>query len=550
MAKLRETVFVVLFCVLFPGLISAQQLSTDRKLTDVQWRQDLQAMAQFMPANHLDLFHTMTESSFNAAVRKLDRDIPALNDDQITVRLQEIGAMVRDGHSGVSVSFRAGKTNVPLRLSFGEDGIFIRSAPAQYGAVVGARILSVGGVPWQEALRRADELVDCDPHNDGERLAWQPAVALTDPLVTHGLGLSATHDAIAYEYEKDGTRASVTLTPEITAVDLLNSFGAPAGWADARGAAGEQPIAHPWVRPLELAEVAAHHAIYMQLNGIANNDDETVEQFAGRFTRMAEQSRADRLVLDLRHNPGGDNTLLRPLLIALIRSRFNYRGGMYVLIGPTTFPAAENFVNRLELYTDCIFAGQPTSQNVNFYGDPAGMELPNSHLDVEMAHLWWQDQDPRDKRTATFPEIAISADTFADYVSGKDAALDFVLRTPTPPSFEEWMSSALAGGDEAAFARYQQYAGDSVHRYATQLEKKLNTLGYHLLAEKETADAVTAFAVNARAHPDSANAFDSLGDGYAAAKDRERAIAAYRRSFELNPRNIHAKEAAEKLSAK
>ncbi|MGA6983161.1 MAG: hypothetical protein WBZ11_16530, partial [Candidatus Sulfotelmatobacter sp.] len=249
------------------------------------------------------------------------------------------------------------------------------------------------------------------------------------------------------------------------------------------------------------------------------------------------------------HNSGGDNTIVRPLLISLIRSKFNHRGGMFVLIGPVTFSAAQNFVDRLELYTDAIFVGQPTSANVNFYGDPAGKELPNSHLDLEMAHLYWQDEDPRDKRTATFPEVAISSGSFADYVEGKDAALDYCLHAPVPNRFEDLLTVASPAGEEAALAQYRSYVEDPLHVYSGELEKRLNTLGYKLLAAQQSKQAVVLFQVNAVMHPDSANAFDSLGEAETANSEREAAIRAYRRSLQLNPQNTHAKQAINDLQA-
>ncbi len=152
-----------------------------------------------------------------------------------------------------------------------------------------------------------------------------------------------------------------------------------------------------------------------------------MDQFAASLEQFIATHSEDRLVIDLRYNGGGDNTNLRPLLLTIERSRFNHRGHLFVLIGPTTFSAAQNFTNRLENSTEAIFVGQPSGSNPNMYGDPKGFELPNSHLDVKMAHLWWQDEDPRDTRTATFPEIAITSDTFADALAGKDAALHYAL---------------------------------------------------------------------------------------------------------------------------
>jgi CubicO group peptidase (beta-lactamase class C family) len=80
-------------------------------------------------------------------------------------------------------------------------------------------------------------------------------------------------------------------------------------------------------------------------------------------------------------------------------------------------------------------------------------------------------------------------------------------------------------------------------------ESLLNALGYRFLGLDRPADAVALFERNAREFPDSSNAYDSLGDGFVALGDREAAIASYRRSHELDPRNEHARREAERLAA-
>jgi CubicO group peptidase (beta-lactamase class C family) len=73
-------------------------------------------------------------------------------------------------------------------------------------------------------------------------------------------------------------------------------------------------------------------------------------------------------------------------------------------------------------------------------------------------------------------------------------------------------------------------------------EGLLNSLGYRLLSLGRPADAVAVFELNAAEFPTSANVHDSLGDGYAAAGDRVRAIRSYERSLALDPGNAHAAE--------
>jgi len=94
---------------------------------------------------------------------------------------------------------------------------------------------------------------------------------------------------------------------------------------------------------------------------------------------------------------------------------------------------------------------------------------------------------------------------------------------------------------------FQSFAADPRHRYMTGEEGTINKLGYACLQEKDPSSAVVLFKLNKKAYPDSANAWDSLGDGYEATNDIQDARMAYARSVELNPDNEHAKGELVKL---
>jgi len=110
-----------------------------------------------------------------------------------------------------------------------------------------------------------------------------------------------------------------------------------------------------------------------------------------------------------------------------------------------------------------------------------------------------------------------------------------------PGSFAEIMRSAARTGEESVWKAFQSFAADPMHRYVTGEERTINRLGYALLQEKDPSSAVVLFKLNTKAYPDSANAWDSLGDGYEATNDIQDARMAYARSVELNPDNEHAK---------
>jgi len=122
----------------------------------------------------------------------------------------------------------------------------------------------------------------------------------------------------------------------------------------------------------------------------------------------------------------------------------------------------------------------------------------------------------------------------------------------------EIVDAVLGGGPHPAFAwmGYDSYRSparalrrDLLARGAAALaggaaeslpEGRINEMGYVLLQKKRPSDAIAVFRVNTRRFPESWNAFDSLGEAYAASGDRARAIAAYQRSLDLNPQNANA----------
>lgn len=78
-------------------------------------------------------------------------------------------------------------------------------------------------------------------------------------------------------------------------------------------------------------------------------------------------------------------------------------------------------------------------------------------------------------------------------------------------------------------------------------EAPLNLLGYERLQAKQTKDAVELFQLNTEAYPNSANAYDSLGDGYVADGQNEKAIQASQKALELLPEDKNIPEPFKKL---
>ena len=72
---------------------------------------------------------------------------------------------------------------------------------------------------------------------------------------------------------------------------------------------------------------------------------------------------------------------------------------------------------------------------------------------------------------------------------------------------------------------------------ATQVstENELNLYAYGLLNQQQTDKAIEMFLLNTKRHPESANVWDSLGEGYATKGDKKNAVTSFKKSLSMNP---------------
>ena len=140
--------------------------------------------------------------------------------------------------------------------------------------------------------------------------------------------------------------------------------------------------------------------------------------------------------------------------------------------------------------------------------------------------------------------------------------LDFVAEHrdfPKPEDFERWRNCHIKFASEASNrTEYTAYGAGPELAYAVRAlneqkqkdsqyarsEDALNQWGYDLLRSGNNIGAVKVFELNISLRPNSANAYDSLGDGYKSLGDREAAIRSYAQAVKLDPK---AKRSAEKL---
>lgn len=120
----------------------------------------------------------------------------------------------------------------------------------------------------------------------------------------------------------------------------------------------------------------------------------------------------------------------------------------------------------------------------------------------------------------------------ADVARADSGVLKHENALQPPPSAREFVELIAKGGFDAATAIVDRYRRETPGEAVVE-ENACNSLGYESLSAKRFPEALAAFRLCAYAHPASANAADSLGDGYLAAGQKELALSSYQHALEL-----------------
>ena len=529
---------------------AANRMGVGPALTPEQWRADVRVMALELERRHKNLYHTVTRERFAAAVADLDARIPALERNQIIVGMMRLAALVGDGHTNVSPlkDTKFGFPSLPLKLYLFDDGLHVRAAASAHAALVGAKITAIGGLPVDEAIRRATEISPRD--NEITPTMYVP-VFLGMPDILHALGLSSTRDAAVLTLAKAGRSWTATVPagavepswPADTDISLVT----PPGWVDAR-TTPQPPL---WLQaPLDyhrLIDLPGQRALYAQLNMVTGVEGQTLDQFGQRIRARAEVTNPRALILDVRLNRGGNMDLRFRFVRELIKSE-DEDTRLFVLTWRGAFSATQSLLDDLSRYTEAILIGEPASSKPNAYGDSFRITLPNSGLTVRTSIRWHQIDDGDDPWT---PIDVATPLTFADYAAGHDPALDAALRyAPTATLEERIVAAARSGGVPEVGKALTSYLADRSNRYA-DVEGQLLAASQRLAdREKRSEEALYVAQLATERFPRAVNAWSVLAHVGEAAGRLDVARTAAARTLELDPNNRWARSLVERLQSR
>jgi hypothetical protein len=385
------------------------------------WRSDLERIVPGMDRIHPNLTHGTTLAALEEAVRELTSEIEDSTDDELLVGVMRIVAMVSargcDGHTGV-FAWGTGSypvESLPLRLWLFEDEVVIVDAMAPYEDVIGSRIDAVDNTPIADVLAAVDPLIPRDNEQTVQLLA--PRYLLI-PQVLRGLGLAGEDPITLGITSPTGASARREIDPAQMAV--YNE------WA---GSYGLHLPEDPDVLSLSNLDddlwwelLPDARTLYVQYNRVEDQPPQVIDEL-GTALRDADVS---RVVLDIRHNFGGEVRALDPMFQLFDDPAVDVPGELFVITGRNTFSAGSMLLARLEAGTDATLVGEPMSGCPVFYGDTTEVPLPYSGLSLTVSGMLEVSVDPADERSNIELDQTVPL-TREQWADGRDPALELVV---------------------------------------------------------------------------------------------------------------------------
>jgi len=171
----------------------------------------------------------------------------------------------------------------------------------------------------------------------------------------------------------------------------------------------------------------SNNAIYIQFNAVTQKKTQSLKEFNIELRHQINQNNIDNLILDLRHNHGGNGSILPPMLKTIINFEvMNPNGRIFVLMGRETFSAGQNLLTDITKYSNPILVGEPSGSKPNHIGEAGWFKLPYSGLMGLISTQFHQTSKAEDNRKWIAPHIPIKLSS-SDYFDGTDKAMDIVM---------------------------------------------------------------------------------------------------------------------------
>ncbi|WP_196140829.1 tetratricopeptide repeat protein [Aliikangiella sp. G2MR2-5] len=383
------------------------------------WQYDLEFLISEIKRLHVNLYHSLDRTKFEQMIVSIRKKIPELSDQEIVFELMKLVAAVGNGHNFIVPAYAKIGTfhQLPLQFYQFSDGLFIVKADQGYEQLVGSKVVAIGSTVIEEALTRTQRINARD--NEMQQL-WLGPHYLGMAEVLKGLDIVDNAKDISLILEnRKGTRQ--VIKPRLKAMSF-NGFPKLPALANTNAIHNLRIKKRYWYQAIPEQSV-----LYIQYNYVHNDPSQPFEDFNIELRNKISALKVDNIILDLRHNAGGDGSTYPPLLKTLVQfEASNPDGKLFVIMGRNTFSAAHNLLLDINRLTSPILVGEPSGSRPNALSEAGWFKLPYSGTWGIISTQFHQASKAEDHRIWVAPHVPAMLSS-KQYFSGQDPAMNAIF---------------------------------------------------------------------------------------------------------------------------
>ena len=370
------------------------------------WDEDVYYFGKNLEKEHADLFFNISKSEFDKDILTLRNETNNLEDQKIINELLKITSKIGDSHT--QLEFRSRFSPLPFGIGWFDDGIFFTEIDANNLAHLGKEIISVNGTPILEVIDAFRSLITYENESNFKN---QVVNYLTYIEFYNELGFNNSSSKITFKLDDGNEYIAEKIT--IETFKLFHS---------------ETPIflknrgKFYWFE-----ELTDHDLIYIQYNSCHEQSTFSFQAFTNQIKEaISNNIDISKLVIDMRHNGGGNSSIMKPLINELenyIKNDRFTKDDIYLIVGRNTFSSA--LLNSIEIKEkiDNVVLGEPTGGKPNHFGEVKSFNLPNSKLQVYYSTKYFELND--DNEDSFIPDITVEYN-FTHFNVGVDPVLEMI----------------------------------------------------------------------------------------------------------------------------
>lgn len=362
-------------------------------------------VSSFIKKTHPSPFTKLPEEEFDQEMSALGAEWEALGEEQAYYKLRKLVARLGDSHTMPAPAEEMYLPQLPFFAMIYEDKWIVVQAGNDYMELVGKELTAINGMEISQVKDRLLPLISY------ETKAWADYQCSLEFRYLHSLtevGVVNNPQALSVTVRDTvtGEENSLEVKPLAEGYDYQNATMIPLAGTIAQSGN---------YRGMLLED----GTVFIQYNVCAEAPELSMADFAKAMEEQAFSQTPEKIIVDLRHNGGGNSEVIKPLLKTLEKQQ-KKGADLYCLIGAETF--SSGLMNAIDLkQMGAIVVGESTGGVMGF-GELKECALPGGYT------LYCSSKDFSGKEwngTALEPDIE-AVQTVEDLLNGRDTAIELI----------------------------------------------------------------------------------------------------------------------------